>query len=90
MRSIFGVLSLVIVLAIVGFLAKKQMGSVNAIQVPMVVSPGDSNAAGTAAIPMPGGKLTGNAQSQSQQLQQQFKAAAEAYARLKAETTQNN
>ncbi len=80
MRSIFGVLSLVIVMGIVGWLAKKQMGSVNAIQVPVVVSPGDSSAAGTAAIPMPGANLTGNAQAQSQQLQQQFKAAAEAAA----------
>ena len=81
MRSIFGVLSLVIVLAIVGLLAKKQMSSVSEIKVPSVVAPGDSSAAGNAAIPMPGGNLTGNAQAQSQQLQQQFKAAAEAAAR---------
>ena len=36
MRSIFGVLSLLIVVAIIGVLAKKQMTSINEIKVPAV------------------------------------------------------
>ena len=51
MRVILGVLSLLVVVAVVGFLAKKQVKS--------VVAPG-------------------NVQQQSQAIQQQFKAAAEA------------
>jgi len=51
MRVIWGVLSLLVVVAVVGFLAKKQVKS--------VVAPG-------------------NVQQQSQAIQQQFKAAAEA------------
>lgn len=72
MRMIFGVLSLLIVVAVVGFLAKKQMASVNEIKVPSVSA---SGAAGTA---VPSVKPTGNVQQQSQQIQQQFKAAADA------------
>ena len=60
---IFGVLSLLFVVAVVGFLAKKQLSSVNDIKVP---------ATNTAVNP------GGNVQQQSQQIQQQFKAAAEA------------
>ena len=51
MRVILGVLSLLVVVAVVGFLAKKQVKSV--------------------VVP-------GNVQQQSQAIQQQFKAAAEA------------
>ena len=69
MRSIFGVLSLLIVLAIIGVLAKKQMTSINEIKVPAV------------AGSEPGLKLkvdpNATVQQQSQQIQQQFKAAAE-------------
>lgn len=63
MRMIFGVLSLLFVVAVVGFLAKKQLASVSEIKLPpaaLTVTPG------------------GNVQQQSQQIQQQFKAAAEA------------
>lgn len=70
MRSIFGVLSLLIVVAIVGVLAKKQMTSINEIKVPAVAS----------EVPGVTLKVDPNAtvQQQSQQIQQQFKAAAEA------------
>ena len=70
MRSIFGVLSLLIVLAIIGVLAKKQMTSINEIKVPAV--------AGTPPDVVI--KVDPNAavQQQSQHIQQQFKSAAEA------------
>jgi hypothetical protein len=67
MRMIFGVLSLLFVVAVIGFLAKKQLSSVNDIKVPSVTAPG-------ASVVAP----SGNVQQQSQQIQQQFKAAAEA------------
>ena len=72
MRMIFGVLSLLFVVAVVGFLAKKQIASVNEIKVPSVSA---SGAVGTA---VPSINPSGNVQHQSQQIQQQFKAAAEA------------
>ena len=59
MRVIWGVLSLLVVVAAVGFLAKKQVKSVSEIQVPAI-------------------NAIGNVQQQSQAIQQQFKAAAEA------------
>ena len=70
MRSIFGVLSLLIVVAIIGLLAKKQMTSINEIKVPAV-------AGSTPGVTI---KVDPNAtvQQQSQQIQQQFKSAAEA------------
>jgi hypothetical protein len=70
MRMIFGVLSLLFVVAVIGFLAKKQLASVNEIKVPVI--PG---ATPTLNVPASPG---GNVQQQSQQIQQQFKAAAEA------------
>ena len=73
MRAIFGVLSLLIVVAVVGVLAKKQLGSVSEIKVPAVVAP----AASDGPTP-PAANPAGNLQQQSQQIQQQFKAAAEA------------
>ena len=72
MRMIFGVLSLLFVVAIVGFLAKKQLASVNEIKVPSV------SASGTVDTAVPSINPSGNVQQQSQQIQQQFKAAAEA------------
>ncbi len=73
MRAVFGVLSLLIVVAAVGFLAKKQLTSVSEIKVPAVTSPG------VADVPaLPTTSTTGNVPQQSQQIQQQFKAAAEA------------
>ena len=68
MRMIFGVLSLLFVVAMIGFMAKKQVSSINNIDVIGKV-PG---AAASSAAP------SGNVQQQSQQIQQQFKAAAEA------------
>ncbi len=74
MRSVFGVLSLLLVVAVIGFLAKKQMSSVNEIKLP------DPSAvsAGSPASPTNPVGAPGNVQQQSQQIQQQFKAAAEA------------
>jgi Tfp pilus assembly major pilin PilA len=73
MRMVFGVLSLLIVLAIVGVLSKKQLTAVQKVDVPAAVA-----AAGGASFPalqvVPGA----NVQQQSQQIQQQFKAATEA------------
>lgn len=73
MRMIFGVLSLLFVVAVIGFLAKKQFASVNQIKVPTVSAPA---ADGPPALPNV--NPSGNVQQQSQQIQQQFKAAAEA------------
>ncbi len=72
MRMIFGVLSLLFVVAVVGFLAKKQLASVNEIKVPSI------SASGTVGTAVPSINPSGNVQQQSQQIQQQFKAAAEA------------
>lgn len=60
MRVLFGVLSLLLVAALVGVLAKKQFGAANAPDAASQTAPG------------------GNPQQQAQQIQQQFKAAAEA------------
>jgi hypothetical protein len=70
MRAAFGLVGLVVALAIVAVLAKKQLNSVNAIQVPQpagtspgaVVPPVDPNA---------------TVKEQSQQIQQQYKQAVE-------------
>ena len=70
MRSIFGVLSLLIVVAIIGILAKKQMTSINEIKVPAVA---DSTPGVTIKV-----DPNATVQQQSQQIQQQFKSAAEA------------
>ena len=67
MRAIFGVVGLLLVLAIVGVLAKKQMKATSDLKIP--ASPG-----GVVIQVSP----DANAQQQSQQIQQQFKAAAEA------------
>ena len=63
MKALFGVLSLLVVLALVGVLARKQLSAVNGVQVPGASLGSDA--------PMP-------AKQQAQQVQQQFKAAAEA------------
>ena len=71
MRSIFGVLGLVLVLAIVGFLAKKQLSSVSAIKLPEV--------SGAAPIAQPVAiEPNASVKQQSQQIQQQVKQAVEA------------
>ncbi len=73
MRAVFGVLSLLIVVAVAGFLAKKQMGSVSDIKVPAVTASGESG-----MTPLPTINPAGKVPQQSQQIQQQFKAATEA------------
>lgn len=72
MRMIFGVLSLLFVVAVLGFLAKKQLASVNEIKVPNISTPASGGPATPSVNP------SGNVQQQSQQIQQQFKAATEA------------
>jgi hypothetical protein len=69
MRVIFGVASLLLVMAVIGYLAKSQLRFMNDIKVP--------GAAASSAAPS-GAASTGNAQQQSQQIQQQFKSAVEA------------
>lgn len=74
MRAVFGVLSLLLVVAAVGLLAKKQLSAVSDIKVPQTAPVADTPA-------VPATSAGGNAQQQSQQsqqIQQQFKAAAEA------------
>lgn len=73
MRMIFGILSLLLVVAVVGFLAKKQLRAVNDIKVPAISSPAAGDAPDATQV-----APTGNAQQQAKQIQQQFKAAAEA------------
>lgn len=74
MRAVFGVLSLLFVVAVVGFLAKKQLSPSQAVKLPAVMAPADNattepgSAANTAAA---------NVKEQSQQTQAQFKAALE-------------
>lgn len=70
MRTVFGVLSLLIVVAIIGMLLKKQMTSINEIKVPAAA--GVTPSVSVEVDP----KVT--VQQQSQQVQQQFKSAAEA------------
>lgn len=66
MRAIFGVLSLLIVLAVVGVLAKKQLATTTS-QPPALQTP----AIGAATMP------TGTVKEQSLQVQQQYKQALE-------------
>lgn len=64
MRVIFGVLSLLVVVAIVGILAKKQLGAVAP-----VAAPAAATAPGTAPV------LSGTPQQQVQQYQQAIQGA---------------
>ena len=66
MRVIFGVLSLLVVVAIVGILAKKQLGSIAP-----VAGPPPASAPGTMAAP------TGTPQQQVQQFQKSVQGAME-------------
>ena len=70
MRMLFGVVSLLLVLAIVGVLSKKQLTAVNEIKVPGAIAAGGLS--GTGAV-QPGATV----QQQSQQIQQQCKSATE-------------
>lgn len=69
MKAIFSILGLLIVVAITGFLAKKQLNSVSEV----TVKPQDSS-----QISAPVTTLGANAQRQSQQIQQQVKQSLEA------------
>ena len=66
MRGVFGMVGLVVALAIVGVLAKKQLASTQAV-VPSLQVP--------AAVPVPA--PTGTVREQSQQVQQQYQQALE-------------
>lgn len=72
MRAIFGVLGLLIALAIVGVLAKKQLATTRQA-VPALAVPAPAGA-GITPTPSP---PTGNVREQSQQIQQQYKNAVE-------------
>ena len=67
MRGVFGMVGLVVALAIVGVLAKKQLASTRSV-VPSLQVPD------AASVPAP----TGTVREQSQQVQQQYKQALEA------------
>jgi len=67
MRAVFSIVGLLVVLAIVGVLAKKQLAATHA-PAPALQAPGQP------AQPAP----TGNVREQSQQIQQQFKQQLDA------------
>lgn len=66
MRAVFGVVSLLIALAIVGFVAVKQLRAVGQVGVPAVAE------AGASALPAMSG--SGPVREQSQQLQQKARS----------------
>ncbi len=67
MRAVFGIISLLLVLLIVGFLVKKQMAT-QTTPVPDLQVPGATSAASAP---------NSNPKQQAQQIQQQFKQAIE-------------
>lgn len=69
MRALFGVLSLLIVAAVVGTLVKKQLTGVATLS----VNPQETN-----QVADPASAPVGNARQQSQQIQQQVKQSLEA------------
>lgn len=69
MRIVFGALSLLVVLAVVGTLVKKQLSGV----APISVTPQEAG-----QVAAPASAAGGNAQQQSQQIQQQVKQSLEA------------
>lgn len=69
MRGLFGVVGLLLVLAIVGLLAKKQMTSLHMVSDP---------AATAAGVSVPGTTPGATVKEQSQQIQQQYKQQVEA------------
>jgi type IV secretory pathway TrbF-like protein len=68
MKAIFGVLSLLIVLAVVGTLVKKQL-----TVTPISVTPQEAG-----QVALPASASPGNAQQQSQQIQQQVRQSLDA------------
>ncbi|NML86715.1 hypothetical protein [Polaromonas sp.] len=71
MRAIFGVLGLLIVLVVVGVLAKKQLGALSLV-------PPQNPAAANAGVTLPATSPGATPQAQSQQIQQQIKQSVEA------------
>ncbi len=71
MRAIFSLAGLLIVLAIVGMLAKKQLGA-------MSVAPVQGSSAAAAGVSLPAVTPGAGVQVQSQQIQQQIKQSVEA------------
>lgn len=69
MRTILGVLSLLLVVAVMGVLAKKQLGAATSMQLP---------AASAASAPTGTAGVGVTVPQQSQQLQQQIKQSVEA------------
>ena len=72
MRLIFGVLSLLFVVAVIGFLAKKQMTSLSVLPVP---SPTTESATGSGVPAAPTAPMTPG--QQSRQTQEQVRQAVE-------------
>ena len=72
MRAIFSVLSLLIVLAVVGVLAKKQLGALSAAPVRA-----QTPAAADPALTLPATSPGTTPQPQSQQMQQQIRQTVE-------------
>ena len=70
MRLVFGIMSLMVVLAVVGLLAKKQLGAVTV--------PQNSALASQAAAAPAGPAGAKNPQLQSQQIQEQVRLSVEA------------
>lgn len=76
MRMIFGVLSLLVVLAVVATLANKQLKAVNGVTLPTAAPNAAASPAQGAVLPGASAEpLAGNVQQQSAQIQQQIKAA---------------
>lgn len=66
MKAMFGIVSLLIVLAIVGFLAARQLKTA-------ATSGSTAAAAATAGVALPGVAASGTVREQSQQIQQKVK-----------------
>lgn len=76
MRGLFGLVGLLVSLAIVGLLVRKQM-TVAPLPAPEVHAPADASS-GVAEPAVPTAPVSGNAVQQSQQVAQQVKQALEA------------
>lgn len=71
MKGIFGLVGLLVALAVVGVLVKKQLGATSQI-VPALQAPSPNNPDGSASA------TDGTFKAQSQQIQQQYKQAVDA------------
>lgn len=81
MRGLFGLVGLVVVLAIVGLVAKKQLASTRAPAAVLQQVPIPGTGASVPVI-----NPTGNVQQQSQQVQQQVQQQLDEIARQRAQT----